>query len=619
MPVSANTVANRIDTILRRVSGLELVLRAAKSDVVWEIKPEDFKKLYRKDKDGTVTPFILNKPQEEMLEDFNVCLRNRKPIRYQLLKARKFGGSTFFVAVAYMLVKKFGLNCVIIGHIRWASQNLYDMVLLFFEMDPENAGLTIDKKNTQRLKFAHGGGEIRVMTAGSSDSATSQTNQIIIATEQALWDDPEGQMKSLLNTVDDNVPITVVIVESTARSMNDFWDRWKRAKAGESSYAPKFVGWLQCPDDVKPFESNELREKFIQTIGSHHKDDPDANEEELSLYRDMEATPEQLNWRLFTINDRHKGDVDGFHQEHPTTPEQAFLGSGRPVFNQTKINKSLNNLEAPLFEGKINFQVGIPKIGDSIDQLIESGILQRVRGGELKLWRLPQVDLGYVAGADVSEGLEISDGQSKARTDDSAAAFREQESGYVCLTFVRHIDTELFAKLLNCIGRWYNKAFTCIEANSMGKSTTSVFWKLYPKHRIYQERMGMNVAQKERSDRIGYQTTQTTKPWLIENLRRAHSNDLLELNDEQALQQMLKLQLDQNGRTDTKGKDILMALAMSEEARLFAPKHYIPTEIKEDLYKSRMRQRMERRAEAGEQNRAANAMRVGGVASGRWN
>jgi hypothetical protein len=47
------------------------------------------------------------------------------------------------------------------------------------------------------------------------------------------------------------------------------------------------------------------------------------------------VTLEQLNWRRATINGPEcQGRLELFHQEHPATPEQAFIGSGHPVFSR---------------------------------------------------------------------------------------------------------------------------------------------------------------------------------------------------------------------------------------------------------------------------------------------
>ena len=54
-------------------------------------------------------------------------------------------------------------------------------------------------------------------------------------------------------------------------------------------------------------------------------------------------TPEQMNWRKYTINNKCQGDVELFMQEYPSTPEEAFIASGRPVFNTASVRKYLNH------------------------------------------------------------------------------------------------------------------------------------------------------------------------------------------------------------------------------------------------------------------------------------
>ena len=41
-----------------------------------------------------------------------------------------------------------------------------------------------------------------------------------------------------------------------------------------------------------------------------------------------------MAWRRHRIATRYGGDIELFHQEMPSTPEEAFLVSGRPVFDR---------------------------------------------------------------------------------------------------------------------------------------------------------------------------------------------------------------------------------------------------------------------------------------------
>ena len=49
--------------------------------------------------------------------------------------------------------------------------------------------------------------------------------------------------------------------------------------------------------------------------------------------QDFGVSYEQLKWRRWCINNNCNGDVEQFHQEYPSTPEEAFIASGRPRFN----------------------------------------------------------------------------------------------------------------------------------------------------------------------------------------------------------------------------------------------------------------------------------------------
>jgi hypothetical protein len=82
----------------------------------------------------------------------------------------------------------------------------------------------------------------------------------------------------------------------------------------------------------------------------------DHNEKEVRTYewqlREKNAlTWEQLNWRRYTVANKCQGDEELFMQEYPSTPEEAFISSGRPKFNIPALRKYQTITKDPIRSG----------------------------------------------------------------------------------------------------------------------------------------------------------------------------------------------------------------------------------------------------------------------------
>ena len=146
------------------------------------------------------------------------------------------------------------------------------------------------------------------------------------------------------------------------------------------------------------------------------------DDEEKALYKEFKLTPEQLHWRRRCIANKCNGDIEQFHQEYPSTPEEAFIASGRPKFNQQSLKKYREKQEKPIMKGYL-------EIKDKQLKFIEDS------SGYINIWKMPQPNKFYVIGADVSEGL--------ATGDYSCAVVLDEDFDLVA-SWYGHIDPDLF-------------------------------------------------------------------------------------------------------------------------------------------------------------------------------
>ncbi|MFY9423070.1 MAG: hypothetical protein WAP91_08790 [Bacilli bacterium] len=477
--------------------------------------PKDVKKLIEKlykddrlymekclkirNKEGKLVPFKLNPMQEKserLIYEHQVS--KGKPVRVIWLKARQHGISTYCEGKIF---KKTATNpyrnALIIAHEDKATQNLFAMSKLFYESLPpllrpmkkysnESALVFENPTNNDEEKYRNPGlrSKITVATAKNVDTGRSAMIQSLHASEVAFWDNPETLMLGILQCVPD-LPNTEVYIESTANGVGGyFYDLWHKAVKGENDYLPIFLAWFENPEYSTPFESEKVKKAFMKTL----------DDEEKALYKEFKLTPEQLHWRRKCIANKCNGDIEQFHQEYPSTPEEAFIASGRPKFNQQSLKKYREKQEKPIMKGYL-------EIKDKQLKFIEDS------SGYINIWKMPQPNKFYVIGADVSEGLA---------TGDYSCAVVLDEDFYLVESWYGHIDPDLFGDELVKLGMFYNEAYLGIESNNHGLTTIkSVLRKEY--WNIYYQKSYDKIDEKI-TKKIGWNTNRRTKPIMINAL-----------------------------------------------------------------------------------------------------
>lgn len=450
-------------------------------------------------KEGKLVPFKMN-PMQEKSEKliYEHQVSKGKPVRVIWLKARQHGISTYCEGKIF---KKTATNpfrnALIIAHEDKATQNLFAMSKLFYESLPpllrpmkkysnESALVFENPTNNDEEKYRNPGlrSKITVATAKNVDTGRSAMIQSLHASEVAFWDNPETLMLGILQCVPD-LPNTEVYIESTANGVGGyFYDLWHKAVKGENDFLPIFLAWFENPEYSTPFESEKAKKAFMKTL----------DDEEKALYREFKLTPEQLHWRRRCIANKCNGSIEQFHQEYPSTPEEAFIASGRPKFNQQSLKKYREKQEKPIMKGYL-------EIKDKQLKFIEDS------SGYINIWKMPQPNKFYVVGADVSEGL--------ATSDYSCAVVLDEDFDLVA-SWYGHIDPDLFGDELVKLGMFYNEAYLGIESNNHGLTTIkSVLRKEY--WNIYYQKSYDKIDEKI-TKKIGWNTNRRTKPIMINAL-----------------------------------------------------------------------------------------------------
>jgi hypothetical protein len=179
-------------------------------------------------------------------------------------------------------------------------------------------------------------------------------------------------------------------------------------------------------------------------------------------------------------------------QEYPSNPDEAFLRSGRPLFDIDRLRE-------------IEVEEGVQGYLDDMS----GKVVFYEGGGPLTVWATPKDNHVYVVGADVAEGLDHGDY--------STAHVIDARTGEVVAHWHGHIDPDLFGEReLFMLGRWYNGALVGVESNNHGLTTLRAL--LRTKYRnIYRQRR-LDKRNAKATESLGWRTTSASKPLAIDEL-----------------------------------------------------------------------------------------------------
>ena len=450
-----------------------------------------------------------------MLELIERRLKDGKPVRIRLLKARQLGFSTLFEAIIYAFTSlREGFHSLVIANDEDLSKKLFDMNKLFHERLPDKLKPILKKSNEIALEFDGLKSKITIDTSRNKDAGRGSTYQIVHKAETARFHFAKEVNLGIANAVAD-LPGTMVFDETTANGMNFHYDDCQKSIKGEDGYDFVFIPWFFDPEYKMPavdFERTQEEIDLCKMVSSQ----PEA-------YR-ADLTDEQLQWRRFTIAHKCGGDVNLFMQEYPSNPEEAFIFSGRPRFD---VN-TLRTLKIHSRQPKL--RDGLLDIYSDINPLAK-----------------------YIIGVDTSEGLATGDNSSVTILDCEKYSEVAHYSG--------KMEPDLLASYLKLWGEKFNNALQVIESNNHGLVTIKYLKEIYKN--LYTQKV-YNKITDEWTEKVGFQTNARTKPLLIANLDKALRSGL-GVSSVQTIDELMTYVIEDDGSTNaSEGKkdDSVISLAL---------------------------------------------------------
>lgn len=463
------------------------------------------------------------------------------PVRIIVLKARQLGISTATEAVLFLWCFLFpGTNALVLSHENEPSEELFQMTKLYWDTWPHRSLFTQQYSTRKQLRWKETRSQVRVATAKNEQSGRGSTLQALHASEVAYWLDPAGLWSGLDQTVSQHHG-SIVVLESTANGVgNWFYDMWQRAEEGSVDYVPLFFPWYKHP---------EYRHETYQ---ASTKLELDVEEKQLHRLLTYEGYDDPLiygclSWRRWKILNSFNGDLEVFMEEYPSTPEEAFITSGRPIFSPHRLTECMDEktgVRGYLHRDPTGYIQFVPDVS-----------------GNLTVFKRPNRDRRpdrYFVAGDPSESIP---------GDPSCIQVINRGTLEQVAVWHGRISPVNFADEMMMVGDYYNHSMICPEVEGGGQACMgrilSVGYNNVWLHKTADRLKGsFNV--------FGWSTNYQRKQWAIGFLQRLiHDNSLL-LHDRITFNQLRNYVQRDDGTWGNSGSalhdDAVMALAIAVTA-----------------------------------------------------
>ena len=497
------------------------------------------------DKNQKTMPFFLNDVQHEFMDTLNQAIEDFEAglitdISLLVLKGRQQGFTT--VVTAYQLACSI-LNRNFQGYTLADksdnSEAIFQNKAKFpYSQLPDVLKPTEKFNNRKQLLFEKINSSWAVDTA-TKDVGRSRTVNFFHGSECAFWQYGIAPVQGALGEA--FTKNCIKIYESTANGYNDYQKMWD-----SGSHINCFYEWWKTKEYRVRFHSNQTKEVFLHGV--------DVNKgwiwDRLRWLRDAKSLDaEQLYW-YWNKYDRYL-EKDLIKQEYPCTPHEAFLLSGKNVFDTEVILNRLDKLQKPLKVGYFIYDYDGLKISN-IKWVND-------KDGYIRIYQVPNVPAmtEYCIGGDTAgEGSDYFTGHVlDAKTGNQVAVLRHQ------------FDADQYTRQMYCLGIYYKKALIGIEAN----------FDSYPIMELQRlgylnqyTRVAQDTYTKKTEKRFGFKTTQLTRPTIISRLVEIVREHCETINDKATLEELLTIVKNEKGRIEAPQgghDDMMMGLAIAHHIR----------------------------------------------------
>lgn len=497
------------------------------------------------DKNQKTMPFFLNDVQHDFIDTLNKAIRDFEngditDISLLVLKGRQQGFTT--------LVTAYQLACSILNRNFQGytladksdnSEAIFQNKAKFpYSQLPEVLKPTEKYNNRKQLLFEKINSSWAVDTA-TKDVGRSRTVNFFHGSECAFWKDGISPIQGALGEA--FTKNCIKIYESTANGYNDYQRMWD-----SGVHINCFYEWWRTKEYVIDFKNDESKAAFLHEIDTKKGWIWDR----LRWLRDEKnLTAEQLCW-YWNKYDKYL-DKDLIKQEYPCTPREAFLLSGKNVFDTAVILERLAKLEKPIKTGYFIYDYDGLRI-TNIKWVND-------RSGYIKIYQLPNQPAftQYCIGGDTAgEGSDFFTGH-----------VLDAKTGRQVATLKQQFDADQYTRQMYCLGKYYADALIGIEANFDSYPIMELQRLGYPKQYT---REAVDTYTGKTEKRFGFKTTSLTRPTIISRLIEIVREHCDTIADKDTLEELLTIIRNERGRIEAPEgghDDQMMGLAIAHHIR----------------------------------------------------
>lgn len=466
--------------------------------------------LYRvKNKQKKLVKFKYNKAQEHF--------EKNKHTRNIILKSRQLGFTTLesIDSLDDMLFNR-NFDALFIAHGLEQAKDIFDNKI---DLAWNNFRLkqlyTADMDSARKLKVGFGDNTFSSIAVDTSGRSGTFSRLHVTEFAKLCKMFPDRALEVLTGSIPAVPTEGRVDIESTAESSDGlffemFWQAWDRGEPKHpTQFKAHFYNW-QWDEEVERTEPiTDLPPEFRVYQKRYNLTD-----KEISYY-----------YLKFIALGEHERNWNTMKKEYPTTPEEAFEGSGDKLFDMEKLG--LQKTRLPIEEAN-----------------------------NYKIYRKYELGHRYAIGCDVAEGIG-KDSSTIVVWDFSTIRPR-----IVAEYANNNVAPDMFAYEIKNLADKYENPLVAVERNNHGHTTISKLREIYPERHIYQTP----------DEKFGWHTNLVTKPKMFFELNTAINEYLVKIISARIVSEMRRYDKEELRHVKSKDEttqhyDLLTAAAIGFQMR----------------------------------------------------